>query len=481
MKNPCVVLAFVFSCFFVTTGCHTAVSYKPTGISGSTFPPKSAQEYIPVYLENMVIPRQSEIIGTVRVGDTGFTAIGGSKEEVIKTIQDMAREKGADAVQITSIKPPDLISTIWRMKANLIRYGNWETVDINESEFIKYLESKKSEIDPIEGIWVDSEQVYRIAIKKDSTKTSRDFVGVILDVGDRAGNQGWKKNYKKIDIISAAQRGVYILKYFAGGFSEHGSTVAVGKTSTFSVDLKFLNRPPEKVVFVKTFPKGELVEIEGNRKVVSSGSGFLFDRSGLVASNWHVIGNGSKIKVVFPEKGKEFVGKIKVRDKQNDLVIIQLEDFDYKTVFGSSKIPPIGSAKSVKIGDKVFTLGIPLSSLLGGSIKYSNGTLSSLFGINEDPRLYQISVPIQPGNSGGPLLTEDGRIVGIIVSTLNPLSVFSRNKVLPQNVNFAIKSDYLSNLANVSGITLNKEDKRDVGSAGAIGAVKPFIARIIVE
>lgn len=230
---------------------------------------------------------------------------------------------------------------------------------------------------------------------------------------------------------------------------------------------------------MKTFPVSSSANV--GAKVGVSGSGFLLDESGYLVTNWHVVQDAGEVVVEFPDKGLKISGTIKVRDQQNDLAIIQLDGFDFRATFGDAKIPPIAGARTVKIGDSVFTLGFPLGSILGESVKYTDGAVSSLTGIEDDPRLYQISVPIQAGNSGGPLITKDGRIVGIIVSTLSPSFVFSKTRTLPQNVSFAIKADYLQNLVDVSGTTLKSEGRRPVGENGVVEDVKQFIARVLAK
>ena len=97
---------------------------------------------------------------------------------------------------------------------------------------------------------------------------------------------------------------------------------------------------------------------------------------------------------------------------------------------------PVASSKDVNLGAKVFTIGYPNASLQGISAKFTEGSVSSLSGMRDDPKHFQISVPIQPGNSGGPLIDEYGNIIGVIVSQLLGERV--------QNVNYAIKSDKLS-------------------------------------
>ena len=79
-------------------------------------------------------------------------------------------------------------------------------------------------------------------------------------------------------------------------------------------------------------------------------------------------------------------------------------NFPYLNIVSSSK---------VKAGDRVFTLGFPNIHLQGTEVKYTEGTISSLSGVANNPRYFQISTPVQSGNSGGPLVNEKGQVVGI--------------------------------------------------------------------
>ena len=78
----------------------------------------------------------------------------------------------------------------------------------------------------------------------------------------------------------------------------------------------------------------------------------------------------------------------------------------------------------------------------GFSPKLTSGRINSLAGIKDDPRNFQISVPIQPGNSGGPLVNEYGNVVGVVVSRLNAIKLLKETGSLPQNVNYAVKSSF---------------------------------------
>jgi S1-C subfamily serine protease len=78
--------------------------------------------------------------------------------------------------------------------------------------------------------------------------------------------------------------------------------------------------------------------------------------------------------------------------------------------------------------------------------KLTRGEISSLSGVRDNPSEFQISVPVQPGNSGGPLVMESGIVVGVVVARLHDSNTFEQTGSLPQNVNYAVKSDRLLGL-----------------------------------
>jgi serine protease Do len=109
----------------------------------------------------------------------------------------------------------------------------------------------------------------------------------------------------------------------------------------------------------------------------------------------------------------------------------------------------MGDVRTVKDGDKVFTIGYPLTSELGKRARVSEGIVNSTVGVEDDPRMLQISVPIQPGNSGGPLFNNLGQVIGVVTSTINNAYLILQKGTFPQNVNFAMKINYLNNLVSL--------------------------------
>jgi serine protease Do len=190
-------------------------------------------------------------------------------------------------------------------------------------------------------------------------------------------------------------------------------------------------------------------DLMANTQFKNMGSGFVISGNGLVITNYHIIQGKEKINVLFPSIKKTFSAKIVLKDKNNDIALLALENFHISDYFTEDIPFIISNTNDMRLGQEIFTLGYPLGEVLGSSVKLSTGDVSSLYGIEDDPRLLQISNPIQPGNSGGPLLNEKGEIVGVVLSTLNAQFFYENNSIIPQNINFAIKSDYVSNLISI--------------------------------
>jgi S1-C subfamily serine protease len=172
----------------------------------------------------------------------------------------------------------------------------------------------------------------------------------------------------------------------------------------------------------------------------ATGTGFFISKEGKIATNSHVIQDAVKITVTVSNKVGTSVynAKVILNDQKNDVAVIKITDKKFKDLTSL----PYGIATKANIGEKVFTIGYPLNNLMGENYKVTDGIISSVSGIEDDERYYQISVPIQPGNSGGPLFNEDGNIIGITSATLNSKNL----NINTQNVNYAVKSLYLVNI-----------------------------------
>ena len=174
-----------------------------------------------------------------------------------------------------------------------------------------------------------------------------------------------------------------------------------------------------------------------------SGSGAVISPAGHIATAAHVIKGATYLEIVTPEG--TFPATVLNNDEQNDVALLKVDRaFDAHI--------RVGRSSEVRLGQSVATIGFPNIGIQGHSPKVTQGMISSENGIQNDIRMWQISVPIQPGNSGGPLLDEKGRLVGIVVATLS-LRAIQMTGSVPQNVNYAIKGAYLEPLLNFHKLT----------------------------
>lgn len=185
--------------------------------------------------------------------------------------------------------------------------------------------------------------------------------------------------------------------------------------------------------------ESELIQKKPKEKWTGNGTGFFISEKGYIATNYHVVQNSRNIQVEYLVKGvkKSFPAKIEVYDKVNDIAILRIIHPEFTPL---AKIPYSIQMVKTDIGSDVFTLGYPIADIMGEKIKFTDGKLSSLSGYMDDSTIFQISVPIQHGNSGGPLFDQKGNIIGITSSGLNK-QIFDS-----ENVNYAVKTIYLKRL-----------------------------------
>jgi hypothetical protein len=194
----------------------------------------------------MRIPRPCELIGELSIGDTQLTMFGGDIKGVMKTLMDTAHEKGADVVELTSIKAPEFESAHYRLEAKLLRYTDaWEMVALSENDFLAYLQRHRQTLDPIEGIWSDGSPD-RIGIIRNNSKPGRDFIAFMLDVD----LPSWRAGYKKMDIVRVDRPGAYGLKYYRDDFGMAKTTVVLDHDRAFTFILSTDDKADE-VSFIK--------------------------------------------------------------------------------------------------------------------------------------------------------------------------------------------------------------------------------------
>ena len=179
-------------------------------------------------------------------------------------------------------------------------------------------------------------------------------------------------------------------------------------------------------------------------KGFAQGSGFLVGVKGThVLTNAHVVDGCSSLAV--EAIGKPAVlARLIASDVRNDLAVIQSQE-------RASRFARF-RAGGVRQGEPVVVYGFPLSGTIASTGNATIGNVSALVGLRDDPRMLQISAPVQPGNSGGPLMDQSGAIVGIVVGKLDAAKVMEVIGDIPQNVNFAIKANVAQGFLESHGI-----------------------------
>ncbi len=196
----------------------------------------------------------------------------------------------------------------------------------------------------------------------------------------------------------------------------------------------------------------------------SVGTGFFVNPSNLLTNN-HVVDKCKNIELV--NNGYRTSAIILALDPRNDLAILTATKPNNKSLL-------FRAGKGIRIGNEVIVLGYPLGELLGSGIKLTTGDVSSMTGIVNDVTAMQITAPVQPGNSGGPLLDKSGNVVGVIYSRVEK----SLSGRLVQNVNLAIKSNVAQMFLDTNSIdyntaiSKNKKDVADIANTVQDGIVQ---------
>ena len=166
----------------------------------------------------------------------------------------------------------------------------------------------------------------------------------------------------------------------------------------------------------------------------SSGTGFFITEDGYILTASHVVSDAHKIEVVTFDK-KLIIASVVTFDPNNDIAVLKAET--------KSAALPLATSGEIQPGDKVATIGFPNIDIQGKKPKYTDGSVNSLSGIQDDPRVFQISIPVQSGNSGGPLFDSNGNVIGIVIKKLSAQFMLRYTGNIPENVNYAIKSAYV--------------------------------------
>jgi S1-C subfamily serine protease len=205
----------------------------------------------------------------------------------------------------------------------------------------------------------------------------------------------------------------------------------------------------------------------------SSGTGFFITEDGYFITNEHVARNGAQVRLV-TSTGLLTAKVIKV-DATSDLALLKAD--------GKFAALPVAASRSMKLGGTVATVGFPNIGLQGFAPKFARGEIGSLSGPDDDARYFQISVPVQPGNSGGALVDEHCNVVGVVSAKLSAKAALATSGALLENVNYAVKStfllSFLESLPEVAA-KLKEPNAKDMKSDEVVEQAKKAAVLVLV-
>ena len=194
----------------------------------------------------------------------------------------------------------------------------------------------------------------------------------------------------------------------------------------------------------------------------TAGSGFFVAADGLVLTNNHVVPACRTIRVTPSTAAVAVEATVVGRDMANDLALL-------RTGLSPAAVVHFRQDKPMRSGDGVVVVGYPLSSLLSREPNVTAGVVSAMAGEHGDSRYFQITAPVQKGNSGGPLADMSGNVVGVVSLKLNAMAVQKVFDDMPENVNFALKADYARRFLSANGVAARTAPANESLSAADVG------------
>ena len=242
------------------------------------------------------------------------------------------------------------------------------------------------------------------------------------------GTYTFKSGAKEAGTWKNGKLNGYAIKYFANG--------------TINQEGIFKN---DEFLYAKGSSPDILIQENPDKKVInaSSGSGFAVSPDGYVITNNHVI-EGCQ-EVILHTKEKDIKTRVIAFDPQNDLALLK-GDFQPKTVFALSNNRP-------ELLQDIYVAGYPFGNAISSSIKVTKGIVSSLTGIGNNFSNIQIDAALQSGNSGGPIIDDNGNVIAVAVSKLDAKYMLENFGSIPENTNFGIKSSVVKSILDSNDVS----------------------------
>ena len=364
------------------------------------------------------------------------------------------------------------------------------SLNVNDLNSVKrYLKDSIKSIDPIEGVYSVSLSRYTDHRgNMDNRQESYSFECIIVkhEKGFSLINLSDDVYNAKINRIGESNIYDIKLEYSSDRTDDNNRKIAstrIELSSLFrfifktSMNYYFTNgilayTYNDEFDFIKEYPTPSMYEeivtqIEEESHPESwTGTGYAIG-NGFIVTNNHVADGAKTISVkgVKGDMNNGYNAEVVATDKANDLAVLRITDSRFN---GFGVIPYSVNTRMADVGEDVFVLGYPLTQALGNEIKLTNGIVSSRTGYQGDVSTYQMSAPVQPGNSGGPMFDGKGNVIGIVVAGVPGA----------ENVGYAIKTSYLKILIESAGLNIKFPANNTISTlslAEKVKRVKNFV------
>lgn len=248
------------------------------------------------------------------------------------------------------------------------------------------------------------------------------------------------------------QTNLYLGGYYAGSIDGLYGRKTAAAIQAFTKDklpeLKPDNSSDIRVIMSSILEEnftmsGDEEDSSDNEEViVSSGTGFFVSQSGNLVTNYHVVEGCSSVKAV--HNGETLDAKLLAYDQLNDLAVLEINTVP-------SEVIPLSNDSPYPMQDLIVA-GYPFGENFSSTIKFTKGIVSSLAGLGNNYSQIQIDAAIQPGNSGGPIVDENGNAIAVAVAKLSISHVLKNYGVVPENTNFGVKISAVKNLLDGNGV-----------------------------
>ncbi|HQQ93983.1 MAG TPA: trypsin-like peptidase domain-containing protein [Bacteroidia bacterium] len=192
-----------------------------------------------------------------------------------------------------------------------------------------------------------------------------------------------------------------------------------------------------------------------DQNVKATGSGVIISSTGYLLTNHHVVENSQKfvVEINTPNSSQEYKAELVKVDKENDLAVLKINDPAFKNM--ENLRYAFKESGTLEVGSSVFTLGYPLAlNGMGKEVKFTDGKISAKTGYEGAMNTFQTTVPVQPGNSGGPVFNNQGQLIGVINASVKNTD----------NVSYAVKLNYIRNLIEVLNESLETPSDNSIAN-----------------